>query len=128
MSEKGSGSYVSADPGQAKTTAAPRSDAYLRSLFVAPLFDRDTAFLDAVAGDRAALGRQGFRPLELAAFVGERAARMEGAASGRIDRARHLTADRRPLAAGHLEVGDRVEQHPRVRMLGPPEQRLGRRL
>src|SRR5690348_8273233 len=128
MSEKGSGSYVSAERGQAKTTVTSRSDAYLRGFFVAPLFDRDAAFLDAVAGDGAALDRQRLRPFDLATFVGERAARMEGAAAGRIDRARHLAADRRALAASHLEVGDRVEQHPSVRMLGPAEQCLGRRL
>ena len=36
-------------------------------------------------------------------------------------------ADRRALAAGHVEVGDRVQQHARVGVLRPREQRVGRR-
>ena len=52
---------------------------------------------------------------------------MEGAAGRRVERARHLARDRRALAAGHVKVGDRVEQHPRIGMLGPREERLRRR-
>ena len=37
------------------------------------------------------------------------------------DGARHLARDGAALAAGHVEVGDRIEQHPRVGMLGPRE-------
>ena len=51
---------------------------------------------------------------DLAALVGVRAARMEGAAGGRRQRIRHFARDRRALPAAHLQVRNRVEQHARV--------------
>src|SRR5471032_1391314 len=76
---------------------------------VASILDREPAFLDRVARYGAALDREQRRALRLAAVVGERAARMEGAARRRVDRTWHLACNRRALAASHLEIGDRVE-------------------
>ena len=70
---------------------------------------------------RAGRAQQG-RPLALAARVGMRAAGVEGAATGRIQRIGHLAAHRRAGATGHADVRDRVEQHPGVRMAWCGEQ------
>src|SRR5579885_3025430 len=95
---------------------------------VRAILDRDAAFFDTVASHAAALDGERPGPLLLAAFVGKGAARMKAAAWRRIERARHLARDRRALPAAHLEIGDRVEQHAGVGVLGSLEQRIGRRL
>ena len=59
--------------------------------------DRDAPLMHRMAGH--ALGER--RHLRPAALVGERAARMEGAAGRRIDRVRNLALDRLALPAGH---------------------------
>src|SRR5229473_2697432 len=104
------------------------SDSDLAPRGVSAFLDRQALLFDGMAGHFAALDRQRLRPLDLAALVGERTAWMEGAACGRIDRARHLARHRRALAAGHVEIRDGVQQHARIGVLGPYEQRLGRRL
>src|SRR3954452_16849688 len=43
-----------------------------------------------------------------------RAARVEGAACGRIDRVRDFAAHGNPLPAGHRNIGHRAQQHPGV--------------
>src|SRR3546814_14272249 len=58
-------------------------------------------------------GRQGLRRLLPAARLGEGAARVEMAAGGRRDGARHLAGDGCARAAGHLQVRDGVQQHAR---------------
>ena len=65
---------------------------------------------------RAALDRSSAGRSRAAALVGVRAARVERAAGRRIQRIRHLALHRRARAAAHVHVGDRVEQHARVRM------------
>src|SRR3546814_4673438 len=51
-----------------------------------------------------------------AALVGERAARVEMATAGRRDRARHIARQRRARAAGHLEIGNGIQQHTGIGM------------
>ncbi len=51
-----------------------------------------------------------------------RAARMEGAAAGRVQGVRHLALHRRARTAAHVDVGDRIQQHARVRVPRPREQ------
>ena len=85
-------------------------------------------FRDRMAGNfAAARGRRECRCLAPAAVGGPRAARMEGAARRRIERIRHLAGDGRARHAGHLQVGNRFEQHPRVRVLRRAEQPPRRR-
>ena len=61
-------------------------------------------------------------PLRLAARVGMRAARMEGAAGRRVQRVGHLALHRRARAAGVVHLRDRVQQHARVGMARVAEQ------
>src|ERR1700730_649214 len=75
-----------------------------RARCVNAVLDRQAAFLDGVAGHRAAFDRDHIGPLDPAALVGGGATRMEGAARGWIDRTRHLARNRHALAAGHVEV------------------------
>src|SRR5260221_10316506 len=77
---------------------------------VDPLFDWQAALFDGVAGHRAAFDRDHVGSLDPAALVGGGTARMEGAACGWIDPARHLACPPHALPAGHVEVRDRVEQ------------------
>src|SRR3546814_3899805 len=62
-------------------------------------FAWQAAFLDRVAGDPASLRRQQQRWLDPAAPVGVRAAWIEGAAAGRVERPRQLAAQPDALAA-----------------------------
>ncbi len=63
------------------------------------------------------------RALGRAARVGVRAARMESAAARRVQRIRHLALHRRARFAAHVDVGNRVQQHARVGVARPSEQR-----
>src|SRR5947207_641074 len=72
--------------------------------------------LHRVAGDHRHIGGEKFRPLLTAAGVGMGTARMKRTAARRIDRIRNFAFDRLALAAGHVEVRHRVEQHAGVRM------------
>jgi hypothetical protein len=63
--------------------------------------------------------------LDLADLDRARAARVERAAGRRIDRVGGLAADRGARAAAHRKIGDGVEQHSRVGVPRPGEQRLG---
>src|SRR5260370_14501881 len=94
---------------------------------VAAFLDRQATLFDRVAGDRAALDGQRLGPLDPAAFVGEGTTRMEATARWRVDRAWHLARHPGALATGHVGVRNRVQEHPRIWMLGPPEQRVGHR-
>src|SRR5690606_19806238 len=79
-----------------------------RSFSYPPLFHR-------VTGNACRAEGRKLRPLAPAAFARKRAARMKGAAGWRRDRVRDLPFRRFALPAA-LEVGDRLEQHPRVRV------------
>src|SRR5262249_39542860 len=71
----------------------------------------DPAFLDGVAGCKSRAGSKQRRALILAARVGERATRMEGAALGRIEGIGDLALHWLALPAGHFEIRHRIEQH-----------------
>ena len=77
-----------------------------------------------MTGDLHAPDAQQRRPLGLAARVRQRAARVKRTAAGRVQRVRYLALHRRAGAAGHVNVGNRVEQHARVRV--PRAAGLGR--
>src|SRR3712207_4125816 len=57
------------------------------------------------------------RDLRPAALIGEWAARIEGAARGRVDRVRNLAAHRNALTPGHAHVRHRIEEHAGIGML-----------
>src|SRR5690606_22808833 len=67
-------------------------------------------------------GRQRFavwiqrRASLIAGREAQRAAWMKMAARRRVDRVWNFTGDRHSLLAAHVDVGNRVEQHPAVRM------------
>ncbi|MBM3492270.1 MAG: hypothetical protein FJX68_17890 [Alphaproteobacteria bacterium] len=87
----------------------------------------DPPLFDGVAGHHGLAVDMKPRTLAAAASVGMRAAGMEGAAGRRVDRAWHLARDRGSPAAAHLQVGQRIQQQPRIGMSRPAEQRLHRR-
>src|SRR3954470_6839326 len=66
--------------------------------------------VDGMAGDTVDQSRR----LLAAETEGLRAARVEGAACGRIDRVRNLAAHGNPLSAGHSQIRHRAQQHPGV--------------
>ena len=68
--------------------------------------------------------RRDFAP---ASVVRERAARMKSASRRRIERIGNLARDRRARFPRHRKVGNRSQQHARIRMLRRCEQTLRRR-
>ena len=90
---------------------------------------RQPSLLDGVAGNHALAALQWDWSFLPAAFVCERTSRMEGAARWRINRVGNLARHGHSLPAGHLDIGDGVEQQARIRMLWTAKQVLrGRNL
>jgi hypothetical protein len=81
--------------------------------------------LDGETRDAGAIRQGGeFRTFLAAALRSQWTARVEGAAGGRIDRARHLSGERLAVAVRGLEIRDGVDEEPRVGMAWVGEQRV----
>jgi hypothetical protein len=64
------------------------------------------------------------RPLNLAALISMRTARMESATRGRAQRIRHLALYRHARFASVMHLGDGIQQHARIGMARGGEQTL----
>src|ERR1700733_2794701 len=87
---------------------------------VHPIAGLSSSVMREVTGDIIAEGW----PLGFADRDRLRAARMERAAGRRINRVGRLAGDRRARASAHRKVGHGVEEHARIGMAGPCEQRM----
>src|SRR6476659_2164647 len=74
-----------------------------------------------MAGDPTPSYRNGAGTLARTARLSEGAAGVERASRGWVDRARHLALERLPSLPSRADIGDRIEQHARVGMLGALE-------
>ena len=76
-----------------------------------------------MTGDFAVVFVHQLGHLVAATIIGVGAARMKVTSARRMNRIRHLSRYRNTVAARHIEIADRLQQHPCVRLPGLLEQR-----